>query len=88
MHRVAELATADTTEDIAVLSGRHKLTFLEADDSEGMEEDTITVREGVGMTEAVIQVTAVRITPRGRYSSDGMGVVAAVVDEDFVQGRR
>jgi hypothetical protein len=88
MHRVAELATADTTEDIAVLSGHLKLTFLEAGDKEGMEEDTVMVQEGVGMAQAVIQFTMVRITPRGRYSSDGMGVVAAVVDESFVQDRR
>jgi hypothetical protein len=85
--RVGELAIADTTEDIVVLSDHRKLTFLEAGDKEGMEEDTIMVQEGVGMAEAVIQLTMVRITPRGRYSSDGMAVVAAVVDEGFVQGR-
>ncbi|KAI4741723.1 hypothetical protein E4T50_07858 [Aureobasidium sp. EXF-12298] len=70
-----------------VLSDHRKLTFLEEDDSEGTEEDTTMVREGVGMAEADIQVTAVRITPRGRYSSDGMAVVAAVVDKGSIQGR-
>ena len=87
MHHVGGLAFADTTEDTAVLSGHHKLIFQEAGDKEGTEEDTIMVQEGVGMAEAVIQVTAVCITPRGRYSSDGKAVVAAVVDEGFVQGR-
>ncbi|KAI4765072.1 hypothetical protein E4T52_00167 [Aureobasidium sp. EXF-3400] len=70
-----------------VLSDHRKLTFLEEDDSECTEEDTTMVREGVGMAEADIQVTAVRITPRGRYSSDGMAVVAAVVDQGSIQGR-
>ncbi|KAG9868800.1 hypothetical protein KCU77_g84, partial [Aureobasidium melanogenum] len=74
-----QLAIADTAEDIMVLSGHHKLTFLEEGDSEGTEEGTIMVQEVVGMAEVVIQV-AVRITHRGRCWSDGMAGFAVVVD--------
>jgi hypothetical protein len=82
MDTVGELAIAVmAAEDIVVLSGHRRLTSLVADDSGGMEVDTIMALEVVvGMVEVVIQGT-VLITPRGRYSSDSMVVVAAVVEE-------
>ncbi|KAG9551423.1 hypothetical protein KCU71_g11684, partial [Aureobasidium melanogenum] len=75
-----ELAIADMAEDIVVLSGHHKLTFLEEGDSEGTEEGTIMVQEVVGMAEVVIQVVG-RITHRDRCWSDGMAGFAVVVKE-------
>jgi hypothetical protein len=81
MDIVGELAIAVMAEDTVVLSGHRRLISLVADDSEGMGEDTTMEREVVvGMVEVVIQGT-VLITPRGRYSSDGMVVVAAAVEE-------
>lgn len=78
--RVGELDIAVMVEDMVVLKDRRKLTFREADDSEGMEEDTIMEQGVVGMAEVAIQV-AVRVTPRGRCLSDDMVGSAAVVDE-------
>jgi hypothetical protein len=79
---VGELAIAVmAAEDIVVLRGRRRLTFRVADDREGMEEGTIMAREVVvDMVEVVIQGT-VLTTLRGRYSSDGMVVVAVAVEE-------
>jgi hypothetical protein len=77
---VGELAIADMAEDIVVLSGHHKLTFLEEGDSGGTEEGTIMVQEVVGMAEVVIQVVG-RITHRDRCWSDGMAGFAVVVKE-------
>ncbi|KAG9848618.1 hypothetical protein KCU98_g5328, partial [Aureobasidium melanogenum] len=75
-----QLAIADMAEDIVVLSGHHKLTFLEGGDIEGTEEDTAMVQEVVGMAEVVIQVVG-RITHRDRCWSDGMAGFAVVVNE-------
>jgi hypothetical protein len=79
---VGELAIAVmAAEDIVVLRGRRRLTFRVADDRESMEEGTIMAREVVvDMVEVVIQNT-VLTTLRGRYSSDGMVVVAVAVEE-------
>lgn len=81
-----ELNLADMVEDMVILSDHRKLTFREADDSEGTEEDTIMVQEVVGMAEVVIRVVG-RITHRGRCLCDGMVGFAVVVVEEIGQGR-
>lgn len=82
---MGELDIADMVEeDMVILSGHRKLTFREADDSEGTEEDTIMVQGVVGMAEVVIRVVG-RITHRGRCLCDGM-VGFAVVGEGIWSG--
>jgi hypothetical protein len=85
MHRMGELAIVvmAMAEDIVVLRGHRKLTFLEAEDREGMEEDTIMAEEKVvGMVDVVIR-GMVLVIRRGRFSFDGMVGVAVVVDENL-----
>jgi hypothetical protein len=70
MHRMGELAIVvmAMAEDIVVLRGHRKLTFLEAEDREGMEEDTIMAEEKVvGMVDVVIR-GMVLVIRRGRFS--------------------
>jgi hypothetical protein len=75
------LTIAVMAEDIVVLKGRRRLTFRVADDSGGMEGDTImALQVVVGMADVVIQGT-VLTTLRGQYSFDGMEVVAVAFEE-------
>lgn len=73
---VADMAEEDTV----ILSGHRRLTFQEADASEGTEEGTIMVQAVVGRAGVVIRVVG-RMPRRGRCSCDGMVVFAVVVDE-------
>jgi hypothetical protein len=75
------LTIAVMAEVIVILKGHRRLTFRVADDSEGMEGDTIMALEVVvGMAEVVIQGT-VLTTLRCQYSFDGMEVVAVAFEE-------
>jgi hypothetical protein len=69
-------------EDIVVLKGLRRLTFLEVEDRGGMEVDTIMVGEGVGMVDVVIR-GMILVIRRDRCSFDGMVGVAVIVDENL-----
>jgi hypothetical protein len=86
MELVEELVTVvmAITEDIVVLSGHRRLTFLEEGDRGGMEVDTIMVGEGVGMVEVGIR-GMVLVIHRGRCLFDGMVGVAVVVEEGLLR---
>jgi hypothetical protein len=84
MYRMGELAIVvmAMAEDIVVLRGHRRLTFLEAEDRGGMEVDTIMVGEGVGMADVGIR-GMVLVIRRGRCLFDSMVGVAVVVDENL-----
>jgi hypothetical protein len=86
MQRMGESAIVvmAMAEDIVVLKGRRRLTFLEAGDIGGMEVDTTMAGEGVGMVDVGIR-GMVLVIRRGRCSFDGMvGVAVVVVVEEEI----